>query len=123
LFVRASGYLEATGPFGEQGPFELPLLRLLRARGPAMQDFCCVQSWPLQVAEAWGWQKKMLWCFTVMVSQIGVFILKVGRALPSRLAMPSLLQGSHSQTGTHVVHGERMRRRIAGSSPFFVSLF
>ena len=62
------------------------------------------------------------WCFTVMVSQIGVFILKVGRALPSRLAMPSLLQGSHSQTGTHVVHGERMRRRIAGSSPFFLSL-
>ena len=42
LFVRASGYLEATGPFREPGPFELPLFLLLRARGPAMQDFCCV---------------------------------------------------------------------------------
>jgi len=42
LCVRAGGYLEAMGPFGEPGPFEPPLLRLWRARGPAMQDFCCL---------------------------------------------------------------------------------
>jgi len=28
LFVRAGAYLEATGPFGDPKPFELPLLRL-----------------------------------------------------------------------------------------------
>jgi len=40
LFVCAGGYLEASGPLGEPGPAELPLLRLSRARRPAIQDFC-----------------------------------------------------------------------------------
>ena len=48
-----------------------------------------------------------------MVSQIAIFIWQIVLAFPSRLAMPSLLQGSHSQTETHI-HGERVRRRIAG---------
>jgi len=48
-----------------------------------------------------------------MVFQIRIIIRQVGLALPSHRAMPSLLQGSHSQTETHI-HGERVRRRIAG---------
>jgi len=54
-----------------------------------------------------------LGCLTVMVSQIAIFIWQIVMAFPSRLAMPSLLQGSHSQTGTHI-HGERVHCRIAG---------
>jgi len=44
-----------------------------------------------------------------------IIIQQVGLALPSRREMPSLLQSSHSvsQTETHV-HGEMVRRRIAG---------
>ena len=100
--VRTSGYLEATGPFGEPGPFELPLWRLLRARGPAMQDFCCLWSGPLRIAEAWGWQK--LGCLTMMVSQIGILMRQVGLALPPRLVMPSLLQlHTHKQEHIYMV--------------------
>ena len=58
LFVRAGAYLEATGPSGEPGPFELPLLRLLRARGPVMQDFCVILALAgcrgMGVAKNWG---------------------------------------------------------------------
>jgi len=100
--VRTSGYLEAMGPFGEPGPFELPLWRLLRARGPAMQDFCCLWSGPLRIAEAWGWQK--LGCLTMMVSQIGILMRQVGLALPPRLVMPSLLQlHTHKQEHIYMV--------------------
>jgi len=42
LCVRANSSLGATGPFGEPGTADLPLLRLLRARGPAMQHYCCL---------------------------------------------------------------------------------
>jgi hypothetical protein len=51
----------------------------------------------------------------VMVSQMAIFIRHrhVVLALPFRLAMPSLFQESHSQTGTHI-RGEIVRRRIAG---------
>ena len=48
-----------------------------------------------------------------MVFQIRIIIQQVGLALQSHCAMPSLLQGSHSQTETHI-HGESVRRRIAG---------
>jgi len=50
LFVCPGGYLEASGPLGEPGPAELPLLRLSRARRPAMQDFCWLWSGPFRVA-------------------------------------------------------------------------
>jgi len=42
-----------------------------------------------------------------------IIILQVGLALLSRRVMLSLFQGSHSQTRTHI-HGEIVRRRIAG---------
>ena len=48
-----------------------------------------------------------------MVFQIRIIIRQVFLALLSRRAIPFLLQGSHSQTETHI-HGERVRRRIAG---------
>ena len=48
-----------------------------------------------------------------MVFQIRIIIQQVGLALPSRRVMPSLFQGSHSQTETPI-HGEIVRRRIAG---------
>jgi len=42
-------------------------------------------------------------------------IRQVGLALPSHREMPSLLQSPHSQTETEThVHGEIVRRRIAG---------
>jgi len=48
----------------------------------------------------------------VMVFQIRIIIRQVFLALLSRRAIPFLLQGSHSQTETHI-HGERVRHRIA----------
>jgi len=48
-----------------------------------------------------------------MVFQIRSIIGQVGLALPSRCVMPSLLQGSHSQTEPHT-HGDRVYHRIAG---------
>jgi len=50
-----------------------------------------------------------------MVSQIALFIQHVLVALPSCLVMPSLLQDSHSQTGTHI-RFETVRGTIAGST-------
>jgi len=92
------------------GPFELPLLRASKSARTCDAGFLLFVILVRALAEAWGWRK--LGWLTVIISQIVIFIRQVGLAFPSRLVMPSLIQGSHSQTGTHV-HGERVRRRIA----------
>ena len=51
--VCTSVYQGATGFFGEPGPAELPPLRLLKARRPAMQDFIRVVRDP-------GWELNFL---------------------------------------------------------------
>jgi hypothetical protein len=54
LFVCASGYRGATSPFGELGPAKVPLLRLLKARGPAMQDFVVGDPGPCGLPRPFG---------------------------------------------------------------------
>ena len=49
----------------------------------------------------------------MIVFRIRIIIRQVDLALPSRRAMQSLLQGSYSQTETHI-HDERVCRTIAG---------
>jgi len=83
LFVRASGYFEATGPFGEPGPFDCHSYSFsgridLQCRIFVVCDpGLCGLPGP-GGGKRWG-------CLTVMVSQIGIFIRQVGLALPSHL--------------------------------------
>jgi len=56
LFVcaQASGYHGATDPFGELGPAEGTLLRLLKECGPAMQNFVVCDPGPCGLPKPFG---------------------------------------------------------------------
>jgi len=58
LFVCASDYGGATVPFREPGPAELPLLRVLKARGPVMQDFVVSDPGPCGLPRPFGSDNK-----------------------------------------------------------------